>query len=89
MNTSYPLDNSTVKADTPVKTDMEKTNTYSRLEKAASYHDKDQKELDRTCEFCHYQCPNPAEIGGIAFTGPPDILDHMEKHNPKEYEWFS
>ena len=92
------LDNSIVKADTPVKTDMEKTNTYSRLEKAASYDDRDQKELDRVseiihetgnCKFCHYQCPNPAGFGAIAFNGPPDIWDHMEKHHPKEYEWFS
>ena len=77
---------------------MEKTNTYTRLEKAASYDDRDQEELDRVseiihetgnCEFCHYQCPNPAGIGGIAFDGPPDIWDHMGKHHPEEYEWFS
>ena len=74
-NTSLPWDNLIVKADTPVKTDMEKTNTYSRLEKAASYNGRDQQELDRVseiihetgiCKFCHYQCPNPAAIGGIA-----------------------
>ena len=97
FNTSLPLDNSIVKADTPVKKDMEKTNTYSRIKKAVSYNDRDQKELDRVseiihetgnCEFCHYQCPNPAGIGRIAFDGPPDIWNHMEKHHPKEYEWF-
>ena len=77
---------------------MEKTNTYNRLEKAASYNDQDQEVLDRVseiidetgnCEFCNYQCSNPARIGGIAFDGPPDIWDHMEKHHPKEYKWFS
>ena len=39
------------------------------------------------CEFCEYHCPDPA--GGIAFDGPPDIWDQMEKHHPKEYDWFS
>lgn len=92
---SLPLNNSIVKADTPVKIDNEKSNTYSRLEKAASYDERDQEELDRVssiidetgnCEFCNYSCPNPSNT---SFDGPPDIWDHMEKHHPKEYEWFA
>ena len=73
-------------------TDKEK---YSRLEKAASYDDRDQDELDRisgiihesgNCEFCDFHCPNPANT---TFDGPPNIWDHMEKEHPKEYEWFA
>ena len=79
----------------PGKNEIEKTNTYSRLEKAASFDDLDQDELDRDsdnidktgiCEFCNYHCPNPANT---TFNGPPDIWDHMGKHHPKEYEWFA
>ena len=64
FNTSLPLDNSIVKADTPVKKDMEKTNTYSRIKKAVSYNDRDQKELDRVSEIIHEtgNCKRPLPL---------------------------
>ena len=46
LNISLSLNNSIVKVDTPVKIDDYKSNTYSRLEKAASYDEHDREELD-------------------------------------------
>ena len=68
---------------------------YIRLEKAASFDDRDQEELNRAgalihetgvWTFCDYQCPNPANT---TFDGPPDIWDNMEKHHSKENDWFA
>ena len=80
-----------VNADTSYKSEDTDKKKYSRLEKAASYNDRDQEKLDRisgfihesgNCEFCCFHCPNPANT---TFDGPPDIWDHMEKEHPKEY----